>query len=90
MRDARSPTSSRNLRASSAENAGSPFSSPYEAFTNYMNILADFLQRVDAEYPTSIENEELNALLKTINEQENAIADLVNQVKQLRSRKKTQ
>ena len=69
---------------------GSPFGSPYEAFTNYMNILADFLQRVDAEYPTSIENEELNALLKTINEQENAIADLVNQVKQLRSRKKTQ
>ena len=79
------------FRYMSFKNAwGSPFSSPYEAFTNYMNILADFLQRVDAEYPTSIENEELNALLKTINEQENAIADLVNQVKQLRSRKKTQ
>ena len=68
---------------------GSPFASPYDAFINYMNMLADFLQRVDAEYPTSIENEELNALLKTINEQEKSINELEATIKQLRSRKKS-
>lgn len=45
------------------------YDSPYDAFTNYMNILADFIKRVDALYPEDIENEELNALLQTINNQ---------------------
>ena len=76
------------LRYMSFKNAwGSTFDSPYDAFINYMNILADFLLRVDAEYPTSIENEELNALLKTINEQEATISELENTIKTLRSRK---
>lgn len=54
----------------------SPYDSPYEAFMNYMNVLSDFLQRVDEQYPTTIENEELNALLKTINNQELKINEL--------------
>lgn len=54
----------------------SPYDSPYEAFMNYMNVLSDFLQRVDEQYPTTIENEELNALLKTINNQEIIIHEL--------------
>lgn len=66
---------------------GSQYGSPYEAFINYMNILSDFLMRVDAEYPTSIENEELNALLNTINDQDKTIAELEKTIKQLRSRK---
>ncbi len=68
---------------------GSTFESPYDAFTNYMNILADFLLRVDSEYPTSIENEELNELLKTINDQEETISELEKTIKSLRSRKQT-
>ena len=52
-----------------------------------MNVLADFLERVDAQYPTSIENEELNALLKTINNQEKEIEELQKEVKRLRARK---
>lgn len=67
---------------------GSQYGSPYEGFINYMNILSDFLMRVDAEYPTSIENEELNALLQTINQQDKTIAELEQKVKQLSSRKK--
>lgn len=47
----------------------SPYDSPYEAFTNYMNVLSDFIVRVEAQYPESIENEELNALLTTIRNQ---------------------
>ncbi len=52
------------------------YESPYDAFINYTNILSDFLQRVEEQYPTSIENEELNSLLKTIRNQEQEIAEL--------------
>lgn len=47
----------------------SPYPSPYDAFNNYMNVLSDFIGRVKAQYPDSVENEELNALLLTINNQ---------------------
>jgi alpha-amylase len=52
------------------------YDSPYDAFTNYMNILSDFADRVKAQFPSSIENEELNALLTTINNQEIKINEL--------------
>jgi len=63
---------------------GSNYESAYDAFINYMNVLADFLQRVDEQYPTSIENEELNALLKTINSQEETIESLEDEIKKLK------
>ena len=53
-----------------------------------MNILADFLQLVDEQYPTTIENEELNSLLKTINNQEKEIAQLQGEVRKLKAKKK--
>lgn len=65
---------------------GTHYESSYDAFMNYMNVLADFLERVDAQYPTTIENEELNELLKTINSQEKEIENLEEEVKKLRSR----
>lgn len=71
------------------DNWNSPYDSSYDAFTNYMNILADFLDRVKLQYPTTIENEELNELLKTINNQEKEIATLEEQITKLRSRKKS-
>jgi alpha-amylase len=66
---------------------GTHYESAYEAFMNYMNILADFLERVDAQYPTTIDNEELNELLKTINHQEQEIERLENELKKARARK---
>jgi alpha-amylase len=42
------------------------YSSPFDAFTNYMNILGDFISRVNALYPSDIDNDELNSLLTTI------------------------
>lgn len=66
---------------------GTYFDSPYDAFMNYMNILADFLDRVEAQYPSSIENEELNVLLKTINNQDKEIEKLEIENKKLRARK---
>lgn len=52
------------------------YESPYDAFTNYMNILGDFIKRVDSLYPVDIDNEELNALLTTIKNQGDEIEDL--------------
>ena len=64
------------------------FESAYDAFINYMNILSDFLQRVDEQYPTTIENEELNELLKTINNQEKEIEKLEEQIKAFKKKER--
>ena len=50
------------------------YSSPFDAFTNYMNILGDFINRVNSLYPEDIDNDELNALLTTIKNQGDEIA----------------
>ncbi|WP_321436514.1 glycoside hydrolase family 57 protein [uncultured Bacteroides sp.] len=52
------------------------YDSPYDAFSNYMNILADFINRVNSLYPEDVENEELNSLLTTIKNQGDEIATL--------------
>ena len=67
---------------------GSNFENAYDAFMNYMNVLADFLQRIENMYPSTIENEELNELLKTINNQEKKIDALEKEVKKLKVDKK--
>lgn len=63
----------------------SPYSTPYEAFTNYMNVLSDFLVRVEEQFPASIENEELNALLTTIRNQAHEIEELNKEVAMMRN-----
>ena len=63
----------------------SPYDSPYSAFTNYMNVLSDFLIRVREQFPEEIENEELNALLLTIRNQEKKIEELNREVEMLRN-----
>lgn len=65
----------------------SPYTSPYDAFNNYMNVLSDFHLRVEEEYPSSIENEELNALLKTIENQGEEITALQEELHKLRAEK---
>lgn len=62
----------------------SPYDSPYQAFTNYMNVLADFIVRVEEQYPMSIENEELNKLLTTIRNQAREIETLNKEVSSMR------
>lgn len=64
----------------------SPYSSPYEAFNTYMNVLSDFKERVESEFPSSIENEELNSLLMTIHNQADEIERLESQVEELESK----
>ena len=64
----------------------SPYTSPYEAFSNYMNVLSDFKERVASEFPSTIENEELNSLLETIHNQSEEIDKLENEVEKLKKR----
>lgn len=68
----------------SAAGAFSPYDSPFAAFTNYMNVLADFIVRVEEQYPEEIGNEELNSLLLTIRNQAGEIESLNKEVKQLK------
>ena len=63
----------------------SPYENAYDAFNNYMNILSDFIDRVHGQFPEGVDNEELNALLTTILNQEKEIEKLN---KELKSAKK--
>ena len=45
------------------------YDGPYDTITNYMNILGDFINRVNSLYPVDMDNEELNSLLTTIKNQ---------------------
>lgn len=62
------------------------FSSPFDAFSNYMNILGDFLNRVRGLYPESIENDELNSLLTTIRNQSEEIGVKTKEASRLQAR----
>ena len=59
------------------------YDSPYDAFTNYMNSLGDFITRVKNLYPDEIENEELNSLLTTIKNQSDELTKKDKEIKQL-------
>ena len=56
------------------------YDSPFDAFTNYMNIVGDFIARVDSLYPADMDNEELNSLLTTIKNQGEEIAALTKEL----------
>lgn len=45
------------------------YSGAFDAFTNYMNILGDFISRVNSLYPEELDNDELESLLTTIRNQ---------------------
>ena len=61
----------------------SPYQSPYDAFNNYMNVLSDFIDRVKAQFPDTVDNEELNSLLTTIHNQEREIKKLQSELKKV-------
>lgn len=64
----------------------SPYPSPYDAFNNYMNVLSDIIERLEAEFPSTIDNEELNSLLTTIHNQADEIEKLEDEVEKLKSK----
>lgn len=72
--------STKHFADGSSHAAFSPYETPFQAFTNYMNVLADFIVRVEEQYPMNIEDEELNSLLTTIRNQAREIATLNKEV----------
>ena len=65
----------------------SPYTSPYDAFNNYMNVLSDLLLRVEEQAPSSIETEELNSYQQTIHAQDERIALLEQELSKLKAMK---
>ena len=51
-----------------------------------MNILADFIKRVDSLYPSDVDSEELNSLLTTIKNQGDEITELQKEVEKLQAK----
>lgn len=62
------------------------YSSPFDAFTNYMNILGDFMSRVNSLYPDDIDNDELNSLLTTIKNQGDDLAMKDKEIERLQTK----
>lgn len=76
--------STKRLADGEAHSSFSPYETPFQAFTNYMNVLSDFIVRVEEQYPMDIDNEELNSLLTTIRNQAREIEDLNKEVASMR------
>ena len=76
--------STKHLADGEVHSMFSPYDTPFQAFTNYMNVLSDFIVRVEEQYPLSIENEELNSLLTTIRNQAREIEMLNKEVASMR------
>ena len=62
------------------------YDSAYDAFTNYMNILGDFIKRVQDLFPMEVESDELNALYTTIHNQGVEIEVKDKEISRLRAR----
>ena len=61
------------------------YDSPYDAFTNYMNILGDFIMRVNNLYPADVDNEELAPLFTTLKNQEEELERKNNEIEKLQA-----
>lgn len=82
---------SNNFRFMTTKDSGVAFNrgiydSPFDAFTNYMNILGDFIKRVNSLYPVDMENEELGSLLTTIKNQGAELVQLNDEVTKLKKK----
>ena len=62
------------------------YESAYDAFTNYMNILGDFIKRVQDLFPVEVESDELNALYTTIHNQGEELEVKDKEIARLRAR----
>ena len=62
------------------------YENEYDAFTNYMNILGDFLKRVKDLYSDEVENDELNSLYTQIANMGNELNVKENEISRLRAR----
>jgi alpha-amylase len=64
-----------------------PFDSPYDAYINYMNILSDFIIRLNAAVPESKQDQELATLASIIFEKNKIIEDYEAEIKKIKDSK---
>jgi alpha-amylase len=63
-----------------------PFESPYDAYTNYMNILSDFIIRLNASVPESRQDKELATLAAIIFEKTKKLEKYEEELKQIKEK----
>jgi alpha-amylase len=73
-----------NCSHGSCQNRYNPFNTPYEAFINYMNVLSDFIFRLNSLSPEN----EIDSLYKMIFEKEKKIKKMENEILRLQKIKK--
>ena len=64
-----------------------PYESPYDAYINYMNILSDFIMRLNAAVPETGKDQELSNLTGIINEKNMLIKNYEAEIKKLKASK---
>lgn len=82
---------SNNFRFMSTKNSGISidrgiYTDAFDAFTNYMNILGDFITRVNNLYPEDIDNEQLEGLLNTIKNQGDELAMKESEIERMKAK----
>ncbi|MBN1598621.1 MAG: glycoside hydrolase family 57 protein [Bacteroidales bacterium] len=65
-----------------------PFDSPYDAYINYMNILSDFIIRLNASVPENVTEKEIATLAAIIFEKNLQIENYEKEIKRLKETKK--
>lgn len=64
-----------------------PYETPYDAYINYMNVLSDFIIRVNAMVPESTSDQDIAGLTQVISEKDELIQKYETELKRLRSTK---
>jgi alpha-amylase len=64
-----------------------PYETPYDAYINYMNVLSDFIIRVNSIAPDSSNDQDIAGLTRVINEKDELILKYEAELKRLKSSK---
>ncbi len=65
-----------------------PFDSPYDAYINYMNVLSDFIIRLNAAVPENVTEKELATLAAIVHEKNIQLEKYEKEIKRLKDTKK--
>jgi alpha-amylase len=79
--------STKFFTAGSTQAYFNPYETPYDAYINYMNVLSDFIIRVNAMVPESTSDQDIAGLTQVISEKEELIHKYEAELKRLKSTK---
>lgn len=79
--------STKFFTAGSTQAYFNPYETPYDAYINYMNVLSDFILRVNAMVPESTSDQDIAGLSQVIKEKDELIQKYETELKRLKSTK---